>query len=373
MAAPVPGGQAFGALDASAMPERILILRLGSMGDVLHTLPAIAALRQAAPRSYLGWVIEERWRPLLAADGEPLQGPRSERRPLVDSVHLVDTKAWRSSILSTQTLRSMRAALRQLRNEGYEAALDFQGAIKSSALGLLAGIPRRIGFRQPRERPASLFYTHLADAKGRHIIEQNVSLVSRFTGGISGVPDSGLPVDESAENRVREGLTRHGIKSFALLAPGAGWSKKQWPATRYGEVAQALAQWGIATVVNYGPGEEALAMQVVEHSAGRAQAMSSLLGDLVALTRRARLFVGGDTGPMHLAAALRVPVIAIFGPTDPARNGPYATPSIVLRDATSVTSYSHREGEHEGLLSITVDMVIDAARRLLDSTGGMNG
>jgi len=155
---------------------------------------------------------------------------------------------------------------------------------------------------------------------------------------------------------------------FALLNPGAGWGAKQWPADRYGEVAQALESDGLISVINFGPGEEELAQIVKATSGGAARPVSCSVSELIALTRRARIFIGGDTGPLHLAAALRVPVVAIYGPTDPARNGPYGTRSKVLRNPASRTSLSHTSDPDAGLLQITADEVIFAARVLLEET-----
>src|SRR5262249_41251675 len=126
--------------------------------------------------------------------------------------------------------------------------------------------------------------------------------------------------DEMAEAKMHKWLAETGISEFAIVNPGAGWGAKRWPAERYGLVALALAAFGLRSSVNYGPGEDALAREAEAASAGAAKAIRCSIGELIALTRRAKLFVGGDTGPLHLAAALRVPVVAIFGPTNPARN-----------------------------------------------------
>jgi heptosyltransferase I len=155
-----------------------------------------------------------------------------------------------------------------------------------------------------------------------------------------------------------------------LLNPGAGWGAKQWPAELYGEVAAQLAEDGLKVLINFGPGEEDLARVVENSSGGAAETFTGSLTQLIALTRRARLFIGGDTGPMHLAAALRVPVVAIFGPTDPARNGPFATRRIVLRSPASTTSYSHTFQPDESLLEITAAQVVAAARQLLGESHG---
>jgi heptosyltransferase-1 len=153
-----------------------------------------------------------------------------------------------------------------------------------------------------------------------------------------------------------------------LINPGAGWGAKQWPPERYGEVARALAADGLKTLINYGPGEESLARAVEEASGGAADAVPCTLGELIALTRRARLFIGGDTGPMHLAAALAIPVVGIFGPTDPARTGPYGARSIVLRSPESRTSHVRRSQTEAGLLTISAQTVIEATRRRLAET-----
>jgi heptosyltransferase-1 len=157
----------------------------------------------------------------------------------------------------------------------------------------------------------------------------------------------------------------HNVRNFAILNPGAGWGAKRWPAERYGEVARRLAEAGICPLVNYGPGEEDLFRAVLAASGGLARPTKGSVTELIALTRRARIFIGGDTGPLHLAAALRVPVVAIFGPTDPARNGPYGTRSVVLRGLKSVTSHTRRADPDEGLLAIGSDQVMAAADTLL--------
>jgi heptosyltransferase-1 len=138
-----------------------------------------------------------------------------------------------------------------------------------------------------------------------------------------------------------------------------------WPAERYGQVAVELAKDGLPSLINYGPGEEELATAVEAAGAGAARRISCSVSDLIALTRRAALFIGGDTGPMHMAAALKVPVVAIFGPTNPQRNGPFGTRSIVLRSASSVTDHTRRRDPEQGLLAITAGEVVNAARKLL--------
>jgi heptosyltransferase-1 len=193
----------------------------------------------------------------------------------------------------------------------------------------------------------------------------NLALAHALTGRAAAAARFELPRDPDAEAWCAAELRRRGAERFLLLAPGGGWGAKLWPAARYGEAARALKEDGLRTLVNHGPGEEALAQEVVTASGGAAEPLSCSVSELIALTRRAQLFLGGDTGPMHLAAALGVPVVTIFGPTDPARNGPFGTRNVVLRSPASRTSYAHRAQVDPGLLAITAEEAVAAARRLL--------
>jgi len=340
-------------------------VRLGSMGDIIHTLPA---LRRAFPEASLGWVIEERWAELLCTLPEPRSGPRSPRRPLIDRVHTVNTKKWRRSLFSIQTWEQIAAGLSELRAQRYQVAVDFQGAVRSALLSRWSGAPMVYGSAQPRENVASMFYARQVMVRGNHIVEQNLSLAEAVAHRSLEMPEVEFPHDQAVEKQCEDRLA--GIRDFVLLNPGAGWGAKQWPAERYGQVARRLAEDGLKSLINFGPGEEPLVRAVELASDGTAQGVAGSLTELIALTRRARLFIGGDTGPMHLAAALGIPVVAIFGPTNPARNGPFGTRSIVLRSPASPTTHSRRAQPDPGMLEISSDEVVAAAQRLLRSNLG---
>lgn len=341
------------------------------MGDVIHTLPAAQALRDAFPRARIGWLIEERWAELLCAPGTPRRGPRSSQRPLADWVHTVDLRAWRKSFFTIPTWQHIARVWNDVRSAKYDVAVDLQGAIRSAVLARWSGARMVYGAAEPRESPASLWYTRRVIAHGAHVIEQNLSVASAIAGTHLNVPSAEIPPNLEAERRMDQRLQETGIGGFAILNPGAGWGAKRWPAERYGQVARALAARGVRSILNYGPGEGELAGAAETASEGAAVAMRCSISELIALTRRARLFIGGDTGPMHLAAALQVPVVAIFGPTDPARNGPYGTRSIVLRNPASPTTHARRAQPDEGLMEIGVDSVVDAALALLaEGKGG---
>jgi lipopolysaccharide heptosyltransferase I len=335
------------------------------MGDVIHTLPAAGALREAFPEAKIEWLIEERWAELLCAPGAPRRGPRSVQRPMIDGIHSVKLVEWRKSLLSLATAQQIATVWNDVRAMHYDVAVDLQGAMRSSILARLSGAREVFGSAEPRESPASLWYTRKAISRGAHVIEQNVSLVEALAQRRLKIPEPQLPSDPASEDRIGKMLFEQEIQSFAIINPGAGWGAKRWPAERYGQVALALARQGVPSIINYGPGEEVLAETVQTASEGTALAWKCSLSQLIVLARRARLFVGGDTGPLHLAAALRVPVVAIFGPTDPARNGPYGTRCIVLRSPASVTSHARTSRADAGLLEIGTDAVVGAAQELL--------
>jgi heptosyltransferase I len=354
---------------SDAGSERILIVRLSAMGDVLHTLPAVEALRAAFPHAMIGWLIDQRWADLLRAPGTPLRGPRSPEKPLADWVHTLDRKAWAKSWFALSSIEQIARVWNDVRSVPYDIAIDLQGAIRSALLAGWSGARVVYGAAEPRESPASLWYTRRVITRGVHVIEQNLSLVEAVTGKPMSAPQVEVPRDLAAEQRIDQRLSEIGATDFAIVNPGAGWGAKRWPAERYGQVARMLRKLGLQTIANYGPGEEALAREVEAAGGGAARALPTSISELVALTRRAELFLGGDTGPLHLAAALQIPVVAIFGPTDPARNGPYGTRSRVLRHPGSMTTYSRQERTDEAMLSISVDAVIDAARQLLQAGG----
>lgn len=346
------------------------------MGDVLHALPAVAMLRRALPEAQIGWVVELRWRELLCSPDTELAGSRGVGRPLVDEVHLVDTRAWRKHPFAAETRHELAAVRSAMLAREYDGALDLQGSIKSAVVAKLSGAASILGFRQPRERLARVLYDSLVDHCAPHVIEQNVEIVqtwleeiglSRATSTLQ--PGAALlPRDRASEARIDLALRSMGLAGspLAILTPGAGWPAKQWPPQRYGELASRLAERGLRSIINYGPGEEALAQQAAEASKGHAVPLFSSLSELMALARRSQLFVGGDTGPMHLAAMLGVKTVALFGPTDPARNGPYWAGTLVLRDAASVTSYSHKRTDDDGLRNLSVERVLDEIDLLLD-------
>lgn len=358
-------------------PKRLLAVRLGAMGDVIHTMYAVAWLRHALPTTQIGWMIEERWSELLCAAGSSRSGARSPARPLIDVLHVVDTKGWRKSPLSRKTRKQFSTLLKGTREQTYDLAIDFQGAIKSAWLASLSRSGAVYGMDRPRESLARMFYSSRVPTKGPHVVDHYGELAAavrlRFAPnpGIGGWPFCEVPLEFPRDARSEinvSSMLGHTSGPMVLINPGAGWGAKQWPAEGYGEVARQLQKQGANILVNSGPGEEQLAQDVRRSSGGIAQPITCSLGELIALARRASLLIGGDTGPLHLAGALGVPVVAIFGPTDPARNGPYSRNSVVIRNPASATSLSHTNARDPGLLQITPQQVVTAAQKLLETS-----
>jgi heptosyltransferase I len=352
-----------------ASPESLLVVRLGAMGDILHTLPAVTALRAALPETRIGWVVEERWAELLCLQHADRWGPRNASRPVVDRVHIVNTKSWRRAPFRSSTRRELSLALAEIRGQKYQVAADFQGAIKSALIAKAARARIIVGMDTPRETLARLFYHQRVQSEAAHVIEQYHGLAEAIAGRELGKSAAQLPLDSTAEEGIARTIREWGGE-FVILSPGAGWGAKQWPVERYAEVARAVSGDGFRVMVNVDPGEQELARVIETAAPNSVRRFSGSIGELIALTRRARLLVGGDSGPLHLAAALAIPVVAIFGPTDPARNGPYGTKQLVLRNPASQTSLSHTGRPDPGLLAIPAKEVILAVRRMLGKSDG---
>jgi heptosyltransferase I len=338
------------------------------MGDILHALPAVTALRQAHPEWVIDWVVEPRWQALLAAEGgtqvESGSFKPNPAQPIVDKLHFAPTRDWRKAPLSHNTLQEIKALRRALRDCKYDAVLDLQGALRSAVVGRLAGGKRLIGEAHPRERAASLLFTERIHTHGAHVIEQDVELALAVAGDdLKYVPPL-LPIDQEAEAWVDRILFRDANGPVVLINPGAGWGAKRWPAERYATVARGLIDRGLRVLVNVGPDEEPLAEAIVQ-SACTATPLTCRLEQLIALTRRVDLAIAGDTGPLHLACALGRPVVGIYGPTDPSRNGPFGTRFRVLRNPESRRDHTRHAAPEAGLMTIFPQDVLRAADELL--------
>ncbi len=328
--------------------ERFLVVKLGSLGDLVFTLPAVVALREAFPQARIDWVVERHWDALL------------EGNPDLNEVIVLD-----------RGLGPALFTILRLRRARYTCAIDFQGLYKSSLLAMAAGAPCRLGFtwRFAREPAAAALYTHRIAPQGAHMVEQNLALVEALGARPAGYRFP-VRVRPAAEARLRQKLAEHGLKDFFVLSPGGGWRSKCWPPERYGALHRELAvRYGWRGVVSFGPGEEAVAEAVRAAAGEPAPVVVSLdVAQLMALLHWARLVVAGDTGPLHLAVALGTPVVGLYGPTAPARNGPFSKDDIVIRNARPEETTLRRDKKYSrAMLSVTVEQVIEAVERRLGS------
>ena len=280
----------------------VLIVRLGALGDIVHAVPAAAALRAAYPAAQIDWLVD------------------AKHRPFLDHVTVID----RIVTLARASPAGWVDVSRRLRQSRYDVALDFQGLMKSAILARASGAPRVLGFSiwHLREKTARPFYSESVEAEGGHVVHKNLRLLEALD---IHQPRIQFPLADVASGAADDVMAAAAGTPVALINPGAAWPNKRWDPQRFGEVASFLREVrGLAPFVLWGPGEESLARAVVDASSGTARlAPPTGIGDLIALCRRASLMISGDTGPLHIAAAVGTPIVSIFGPTDPARNGPW--------------------------------------------------
>jgi heptosyltransferase-1 len=308
---------------ATSTSSRILVVRLGAMGDIIHALPAVASLKQSYPGSRLTWIVEPKWAPLV------------EDNPFIDRIVL----------LRRDTVASLLESWRSLRAEGYDFAVDFQGLIKSALVAWAARPDRIFGFHQTqlRERAAALFYSNRTLSRAAHVVEKNLDLAAAAGASTllrtfplpAGRPEGALPPGD-----------------FVLASPLAGWRGKQWPMEYYQALGTLLErELGLPLVLDGPPGAG------FDHCSG--------LPGLIHATRRAAGVVGVDSGPLHLAAALGKPGVAIYGPTDPARNGPYGDSLRVLRSPAAVTTYKRGRSIDEAMRAVSPAQVFEALKAMI--------
>lgn len=337
------------------------------MGDILHALPAVTALRATHPEWVIDWIVEPIWSALLTAQpgADRDTSARYPRQPIVDRVYFASTRKWRHNLIARETWGEIASLRQTLKQKHYDAIVDFQGAVRSAMIGRFARSRRYIGEANPREGAAKLLFTERVSTRGLHVIEQDVEVAAAVAGDALDAMRPMLPFDPEAETWAEKLMENSERSPAVLINPGAGWGAKRWPVERYAEVARSLLNRGFRVFVNAGPGEVVLAETVVSRTGGGAEALLCSVEQLIAITRRVCLAIAGDTGPLHLACALGRPVVGIYGPTDPARNGPFGAPFKVLRNADSKRDHSRRDEPEAGLLTISAEQVIEAADTLL--------
>ena len=345
------------------MPEyrqRFLVIRLSSIGDIVHTLPAVAALGRAHPQAEIHWAVDDRFSALVATN------------PFVSRVIRLDTLGWRKSPASAGTMTEIRQGFEALREYPYDAAIDFQGLMKSAILARLTHSQKRIGLASKwlREPLAAALYTHRVTPQNcTHVIEINLSLVESL-GARPSKWEFPLPDNPQDKEAVREQLQKLGTREFIIVNPGGGWKSKRWSPANYAELIGRLAgQVPFDILVTGSPQEEETAREILTRAdASRAKWFPSTLLQFIALAREAKLLIGGDTGPLHLAAAAGTPIVAIFNAKDPRntpeRNGPFDQADFILCGPRPPGHFN--DSKHVNYLEgVSVEAVANAALQRL--------
>ncbi|HEX5888156.1 MAG TPA: glycosyltransferase family 9 protein [Pyrinomonadaceae bacterium] len=341
---------------------KVLIVKLGSIGDIVHTLPALAALRAGMPHAEISWVAERSSSEIL------------KDNPILDRLIEVDTKALRRGLMSGETLRAPRQQLRRLRASAFDIALDFQGLLKSASIARVSGARRVFGYSRTglREPASTVFLSkRISIPPHTHIIRKGLLLLQ----GAMGIPvpeklSFPIGVDAVAQAEA-ERAAANTAENFAILNPAGGWPTKLWSAEKFGGLADLLwANYGMRSLVTYGPGEEELAETVRRASRSeKAIPVSLSLKGFYSLANRARIYVGGDTGPTHIAVAAGAPIVGLFGPTEWWRNGsPNAQDICVERNDIDCRVDCHRRSCSKWIcMDISVERVFDAVRQRLNN------
>lgn len=335
-------------------PERILVVKFGSLGDITHCLPSVRQILDHFPKAEVDWLIEQKNKTVVEMSGLGVR--------LVP----IDTYQWRNSP-GIGSAREILEFVWALRTDGYDCTIDFQGLLKSAFVSYLSAAPIRIGWERDflKESASRFFYTEVVTPRRVHIIDQQMELLRPL--GIDPDWDTFVPLEAPPDAREAVAARLEDVSDFVLMNPGAAWVTKRWEPDRFVDLARRLAEDGMSVVVTWGPGEETIASHIA--NASGAMLIPSTLPELVALCERARLFVGSDTGPLHFATSTGTPVVAIFGPTSSDRNGPFRREDVVVERRMPCRPCYERDVcplEHLACMQeISVDQVYEACRRRL--------
>jgi lipopolysaccharide heptosyltransferase I len=301
---------------------RALIVKLGAIGDIVHTLPAVAAVRREYPDAHISWVAEAR-------SAEILRGCE-----LIDDLIEIDTRSMRGGKVIDEIVLEMSKQAKAVRRHKYDIAIDFQGLIKSAVIAKISGAKQRWGFsRSGLREPASRFLLSetVKTPKNSHVIRKNIRLAAAALGFSYNDTKLEFPINISADDIAEaDAIIASADTKYALLNPGGGWVTKLWHPEKFGRLADMLWQaHGLTSIVVTGPNEATLADRAAQASTtGRLSLAQPSLKGFYELAQRSAVYVGGDTGPTHIAVAAGAPVVGLFGPTEWWRNGSLAPDDI---------------------------------------------
>jgi heptosyltransferase-1 len=335
--------------ELTAIPQKILIVKPSSLGDVVHSLPFLNALRERFPRAEIHWVIAKGFEDLLTGHS------------MVKKIWIINKDIWKKLSQISSSFNEIRILLRKLRKERYDIVIDLQGLLRSGVITRATGSPVRIGFEEAREG-SRLFYTYKVEGgKDIHAVDRYLKIAAFLGCDITGVC---FPLPLYTDLSL---ITRYSLPSddYAVMVPGARWKTKRWSPEKFGELASLLP---IRTLIVGGKGDKGIVKEILASSSGKSV---SLVGEtdlkgLIEIIRGARFMVSNDSGPMHIAAGLGIPVFAIFGPTDPIRTGPYGKGHTVIRkDISCAPCFKKKCDDMKCMKGLSVEKVYEVIKRKL--------
>jgi|SRR5271169_766962 len=329
-------------------PDKILVIKPSSLGDIIHSLPVLLALWETFPHAKIHWVIAKGFEEIL------------EHHPMVAKLLIINKDQWKRKGKISDTLLEMRTLLRDLKKESYDLVIDLQGLLRSGLIAYATGAPVRIGFNEAREG-GNLFYTHKVEGGGNiHAVDRYLKIACTLGCDSQGVWFP-LPLIKESENIKK---LKKVLGKYAVLIPGARWKTKRWPKERFGSLASML---NMKSVVVGSPSDATIAHYIQTESKGKTLSMAGKtdLKELISIIRGASYVISNDSGPMHIAAALGIPVIALFGPTNPVRTGPYGGKHVIITpDIPCAPCYKKKCKDIRCMSGISVEVVYNAVKSI---------
>ncbi|GER93871.1 glycosyltransferase family 9 protein [hot springs metagenome] len=296
------------------IPKKILVIKPSSLGDIVHSLPFLNAVKDAFPFAEIHWIVAKGLEGLL------------ENHPMVKRLWIINKDQWKNKGRIKETVAEFISLFKELERESYDIVIDLQGLMRSGILTYMTRSRVRIGFKEAREC-SSMFYTHrIKGGKEIHAVDRYLKIASALGCEIGDVKFP-MPLIKESEDVKR---LKRDIGDYAVLVPGARWMTKRWKPVNFGSLASML---DIKTVVVGSSMDAEIAKGIEFCSNGKAKALAGKtdIKELISIVRGARYVVSNDSGPMHIAAAFGIPIVAIFGPTNPVRTGPYGKNNIVVK------------------------------------------
>lgn len=330
-------------------PKKILIIKPSSLGDIVHSLPFLNAIRERFPKAEIHWVIAKGFEDLLTG------------HPMVKKIWVINKDMWKKLTQITSSFNEIRNLLRELRKEKYDIVIDLQGLLRSGVITGATGSPVRIGFEEAREGSRFFYTCKVEGGKGIHAVDRYLKIAEFLGCNITEVCFP-LPLYANSSLVVHNSLPS---EDYAVMVPGARWKTKKWPPEKFGELASLLP---IRTVIIGGKGDKGIVKEILAFSSGKTV---SLVGEtdlkgLIEVVRRSLFMISNDSGPMHIAAGLGIPVFAIFGPTDPMRTGPYGRSHAIIReDLLCSPCFKKKCDDMKCMESLSVEKVYEIIRRKL--------